>query len=133
MAYRLGQAVARRSGGGGEIGSLQRFENARPFNRFCKDDLSARLLGAGEVGLAVAGDDQHARASAGLRDELSNQHITWNVGQAKIAEYHVELAVGAEFERIAAIGGRFDLGTFGAKQKGEYFPDVGGVLYDQDP
>jgi hypothetical protein len=40
--------------------------------------------------------------------------------------------VGAELERIATIGGGFDVGAFGAKQKGKYFPNVGSVLDDHD-
>ena len=128
-----GSLSGRGSGGSGQIGSLQRFEDARPFHRLCKDDLSARLLRTREVRLAVAGHDQHAGATTRLRDELSNQQVAWNVGQTEVAEHHVKVAADAEIERIAAIRGRFDDGAFGAQQKGEHFPNVGGVFDDENP
>src|SRR5204863_4613501 len=72
------------SGGGGEIGTLQPVEDARPLDRLCKDDLGAGLPRPREVGLAVPGHDDHAGASSRGGKQLADQHVARNVGQPEV-------------------------------------------------
>src|SRR5204862_7333035 len=76
--------------GGGEIRPLEIVENARPLDRLCKDDVGTRLTRARDEGLTVARHDHDARPGSRLRAKLADQHVTRDVGQAKIAEHDVE-------------------------------------------
>src|ERR1051326_976400 len=132
IACRLWHAARRALRGRGKTGTMEVVENARPLHRFCKDRFGPRLSCTREIGLAIARDDDHARAIARGGDELANEHVTGHVGQSEIAQDDVEMPLGRGFERFAAVCGGHDVRALGAQQDGEDFTDVRGVFHHED-
>src|SRR2546428_773605 len=66
------------------------------------------------------------------RPKLANQLVSRDVGQAEVAQHHVEPLRGDEVGRLPPVGRRCDVGALGPEEKRENLADVLGVFDHED-
>src|SRR5439155_13474435 len=97
-----------------------------------KDDVRARLPCPRDEGLTVAGDDDDAHARSAHREHLTDQDVAGDVGQAQVAQDHVEMTNATELDGLTPQSHRDHVGALSAQQNTEDLSDVRSVLDDQD-